>query len=1201
MKIFTRKLVLSVCCLLSILKVRSQTDVLTQHNDLSRTGWNSTETILNTTNVTPTNFGILYKHTVDDQIYAQPLVVNGITVTDPLTKASVKRNLLIVVTVQNTMYAFDADNGTLDPYWKINFTPPGTVVPSAGDIHSSLCNGGYTDFQGNGYGQKGAFGVVGTPTIDKSSNTIYVVSRYRDLIVDNNPRGTVLPNGKIYDSDDDWDPTGFYQQLNALDLSTGTHKGNSPVLIDRATTTVPGTAPGNDNGLIHFDPRRENQRGGLFITNGIVYITYAAHCDMDNYNGWILGYKLSDLSQVIRYVSSPNDGRAGIWMAGNAPAVDASGNIFFSAGNGVIASSSTSPANMALSAVKTTPDLANHTLTNVSWYKPDEGTYHAWNESDLDIGTGLILIPNSNLMVTAHKSGKLILLSQNIPAPGGAYDESSSYFKGYYDLGAGSSAGSHSSLVYWGGANKQYIYQFSENTHVQAFPVNIAGQKLDNPIVNTTVPISTISEGGYASVSSNGTDVSTGILWVANPTGGSGGTVHALKADDITQELWNSDNNGADQLGNYAKMCPPTIANGKVYVATFANSLNVYGLLESNTRCITNIALAKTYSDAPTVSVNFPAANAFDDKSGTYWASGAVGNTATSLIVDLGSRFDLCKTSIHWNNVNGNSSDYAIDFTVDISEDGTNWTSMNTVTDNSFTANPAVNEFNEHSTGRYVRVHLTRGFAGGYGISEFQVFGTAANNCVSPDANKMTVTNLTTGSATLGFTPVAGITKYVIRYKSNAVASYITKTLEDLSGSGNPLSLNINGLTCGAGYIFTVQSDCGSGLLSVANTQSFTTVGCNPACLNFTRYNHADLGDVQIGGMSCYSEPTPGDGTFTVTGAGVGLGQNADQFQFNFTGLDNDIQLSGRIASQDAGLATSQAGLMMRDSVTDISRFIFIGKTGDGRIVFIYRATPGGPAVTTYFPNPQASTYFRIQKLGTQYTAFYGNTSGGPWVQAGTSLDLGFGNQTISIGMAVSSTSPGATTTAVFKEISENLTTLPVQLLNFSANNQNNEFINLTWQTTMELSNNYFQVERSTDGEKFDSLISIKSLGNSTVIQSYSARDLHPYKGVNFYRLKQIDIDGRFTYSSVVTVKFGIGNDPVIYPNPVKTLFTAIPGDEIIREIVIYNVQGRAVQFVMGTSTLAEMKVNVSLLGKGVYILKLKTDSKNYQFKMIKE
>src|SRR5450432_4122768 len=165
MNIFTRKGRISYFFLLISLFTQAQTDVLTQHNDNNRTGWNSTETILNPSNVTPTNFGLLYKKTVDDQIYAQPLLVNGVTI------AGISRNLVLIATVNNTIYAFDADDGTVDTYWKRNFTPTGQIPPNAGDIHPALCSGTYDDIykSSRATGQESSFGIIGTPVIDKQA------------------------------------------------------------------------------------------------------------------------------------------------------------------------------------------------------------------------------------------------------------------------------------------------------------------------------------------------------------------------------------------------------------------------------------------------------------------------------------------------------------------------------------------------------------------------------------------------------------------------------------------------------------------------------------------------------------------------------------------------------------------------------------------------------------------------------------------------------------------------------------------------------------------------------------------------------------------------------------------------------------------------------------------------------------------------
>jgi len=133
MKKFTVWVLFCVALLIYADSGFAQTDVLMQHNDLNRTGWNNTETELNQSNVTPTTFGILYHYDVDDQIYAQPLVASRVLIN------GVQKNLVYVATVNNTVYAFDADDGSLDPYWKRNFTPPNEIVPNAGDIHASLC------------------------------------------------------------------------------------------------------------------------------------------------------------------------------------------------------------------------------------------------------------------------------------------------------------------------------------------------------------------------------------------------------------------------------------------------------------------------------------------------------------------------------------------------------------------------------------------------------------------------------------------------------------------------------------------------------------------------------------------------------------------------------------------------------------------------------------------------------------------------------------------------------------------------------------------------------------------------------------------------------------------------------------------------------------------------------------------------------
>src|SRR5258706_7909220 len=130
----------------------SQTNVLTQHNDVMRTGWNNTETVLNTANVNTNSFGLLLSRPLDDQMYAQPLIVSQVNISGNL------RNVLYAATVNNSVYAYDADDPSVTtPYWQINLTENGMHPTNNGDVGQAW--GAYRDFTSK-------IGIVGTPVID---------------------------------------------------------------------------------------------------------------------------------------------------------------------------------------------------------------------------------------------------------------------------------------------------------------------------------------------------------------------------------------------------------------------------------------------------------------------------------------------------------------------------------------------------------------------------------------------------------------------------------------------------------------------------------------------------------------------------------------------------------------------------------------------------------------------------------------------------------------------------------------------------------------------------------------------------------------------------------------------------------------------------------------------------------------------------
>ena len=99
--------------------------------------------------------------------------------------------------------------------------------------------------------------------------------------------------------------------------------------------SIPGTGDDNDgNGNVLFDATQELQRAALLLLNGVVYVGFGSHCDLDPWHGWLLGYNASSLSQTYVYNTTANGSEGAIWMDGSGPATDQSGDIFLSTGNG---------------------------------------------------------------------------------------------------------------------------------------------------------------------------------------------------------------------------------------------------------------------------------------------------------------------------------------------------------------------------------------------------------------------------------------------------------------------------------------------------------------------------------------------------------------------------------------------------------------------------------------------------------------------------------------------------------------------------------------------------------------------------------------------------------------------------------------------------------------------------------------------------
>lgn len=164
--------------------------------------------------------------------------------------------------------------------------------------------------------------------------------------------------------------------------------------------------------------------------------------------------------------------------------------------------------------------------------------------------------------------------------------------------------------------------------------------------------------------------------------------------------------------------------------------------------------------------------------------------------------------------------------------------------------------------------------------------------------------------------------------------------------------------------------------------------------------------------------------------------------------------------------------------------------------------------------------------------------------------------------------------------------TLPVELINFSAS-KIKETSFLSWQTASEINNDYFIVQRSSDGIHFDDLLKVKGNGNSTSLKDYVAYDENPINGINYYRLKQVDYDGKTEYSSVISIDFEKDeNKFLVFPNPSSGLITVATQMENDGKIAIYDAIGKMV-FYQDIKDNVPNSISLEHLANGNYFIQL--------------
>jgi hypothetical protein len=516
-------------------------NVITNRIDNARTGANTAETSLTRGTVAKTTFGKLFARPVDGDIYAQPLVVSGVDIP-----GIGRRAVVYVATCKNTLYAFDADDPhATEPFWRVSRDLFGDPAPR-GDVGVP----GYNNFATT-------IGITGTPAIDLETGTIYVEAKSK--------RGSTL-----------------HHHLHALDIRTGNPRTeyNSPVEI---TAECEGRDRRGRKRSIRFDPQKQLNRAGLLLHRDGVYVAYGSHGDDDpvfEYHGWVLGYGAQDLAPRGIFCSTPFGDQGGIWQSGAGLAADDSG-IYAATGNGSITAS-----NYSMSIVRLDPSRG---LAAADWFSPLDAA--ELNEQDLDLCGGTVLLPETNWVLTSGKDGKVYVVDRS--CMGHRSGSLIQRLAAAFPVSGGGVSNIHGTPPCWWGPDGLSIYTWGEEDYLRAF--TLEGWEF-HYTSRSAVHVPPGMPGGMLAISAHASRPGTGILWASHPVSQNAvgqtvdGIVRAFDASDVSRELWNSSERRArDDVGKFAKFCPPTVANGKVYVATFAdlraanpllpNALQVYGLL----------------------------------------------------------------------------------------------------------------------------------------------------------------------------------------------------------------------------------------------------------------------------------------------------------------------------------------------------------------------------------------------------------------------------------------------------------------------------------------------------------------------------------------------------------------------------------------------------------------------------------------------
>lgn len=557
--------------------------VLSQGNSTFRTGEYVSST-LQPSAVRFGAFGQIGTYQVDGWVYAQPLIQEGVVI------GGVSKNVLFIATNNNSLYAFDASSSTLPPIWHRDRSLFGTPFDNSSDDDRFAYGTGASGGRCHPHTMRN--GILSTPVIDASTNTIYVVA-WKDV-------GGGPPLSR-----------STQHVLYAIDTRTGN------VLRQ---VNISGTAPGLGGATIAFNSFMQFQRPGLLLANNNIYVAFGGINDSLPYAGWVFGYVASTFAPVgAPYCTTcksmttsatstcplnvfpgttgpcagcdpspsppPNEGGGGIWQAGAGLMADTSGNVYFMTGNGNV----DIPTTTSIAAVKLSPNLATATA------------FFPANRTDLNIAdddlasSGLTYVPAKSpapaAVIGGGKEGVLYSLN---PANMSLVHSLQATFN--QEPGSnGFKSHIHGPPVQWSSQRKLFVC--GERDYLRRFRLDSTNHLVADGVALSVAPAPIAAgtmPGGELALSVLSTDPAKAIVWMvtrarpwdANTPGGCVGTfsnifcfhddvgpgiLRAIDANTL-KELWHGERSFS--MGKFPLF---TIGLGKVFVPTFESSVIVYG------------------------------------------------------------------------------------------------------------------------------------------------------------------------------------------------------------------------------------------------------------------------------------------------------------------------------------------------------------------------------------------------------------------------------------------------------------------------------------------------------------------------------------------------------------------------------------------------------------------------------------------------